>query len=112
MGIYPTYSKSAEMRSAETGAISWTETRETPGLLETREVTATSWTVKERTDCYCCSCNYERPGSDVACRNHGWAAQRPCEKHQMPGQTWGEEAGPELEGKMPASVQEYRKEQA
>ncbi len=106
MGIYPEYRKDKVQYTA--GGLTWTEYRETPGLVEERTVTATSWSVKERTDCFCCSCDDERPGSDPACRNHGWAAQRPCQTHNLPGQTWGDEAGPALDGVMPLSVQEYR----
>lgn len=113
MGIYPIYSKSpVETVKVLNGHVdTWTEYRNTPGLVEERIVNATSWRVKERTDCYCCSCDDERPGSDPACRNHGFAAQRPCDTHNLPGETWGDEAGFGLEGKMPTSVQEYRKEQ-
>jgi hypothetical protein len=108
MGIYPTLSKSTVQFNHHTGEQTWTEYRETPGLVEQRTVTATRWETKERTDCYCCSCHDDRPGSDPACRNHGFAAQRPCETHNLPGQTWGDEAGPALNGKMPLSVQQYR----
>lgn len=78
---------------------------------------------EERTDCFCCSCG-TRPGSDVACRNHGWAAQRPCEEHDQPGKPWGEEMCKEdclswttqgkehskgcLFGQMPKTVQEVK----
>ncbi|AYN57321.1 hypothetical protein PBI_BRIDGETTE_55 [Arthrobacter phage Bridgette] len=106
MGIYPEYRK-ANVQYTGGGGLSWTEYRETPGLVEERECTATGWTVKERTNCYCCSCPNEQTCADPACRNHGWAATRPCETHNMPGQPWGEEAG-ELEGKMPATVQQAR----
>lgn len=106
MSIYPEYRK-ANFKVADGGVQVWTEYRETPGLVEERTVTATGWTVKERTDCFCCSCDEDRPGSDPACRNHGWAAERPCETHSMPGSPWDENAG-DLDGKMPASVQQYR----
>lgn len=106
MGIYETYSKGPVTTDSETGLQTWTEYQEWPGYKKSRTVTATLWEECERTDCYCCSCG-DREGSDVACRNHGWAATRPCETHNMPGQTWGEEAG-ELEGKMPATVQQAR----
>jgi hypothetical protein len=70
--------------------------------------------IEERTDCFCCSCG--DGGMDPACRNHGWAAERPCGLHDMPGTPWGEEmcdcaarGGPIhrpdcLEGKMPDPV--------
>lgn len=67
----------------------------------------------ERTNCYCCSCDDTGDGfiqNDAACRNHGFAAKRPCELHNMPGQPWGDELGedhPEY-GKMPESVQAKR----
>lgn len=109
MGIYPSYRKSVPTFDHKAGTQTWTEYKDTPGVIEERTVTATTWKVTERTDCFCCSCDDERPGSDPACRNHGWAAQRPCETHQLPGQTWGDEAGPQLDGTMPISVQAYRK---
>jgi len=58
--------------------------------------------IEVRTDCFCCSCESE--GSDPACRNHGWAAKRPCEVHGTEGVPWDDE--PEH---MPESVQQYRK---
>lgn len=67
----------------------------------------------EVTNCFCCSCDDTGDGfiqSDAACRNHGFAAARPCELHGMPGQPWGDELGedhPEY-GKMPESVQVKR----
>jgi hypothetical protein len=60
-----------------------------------------------RTNCYCCSCG-EREGSDPACRNHGWAATRPCERHGMPGQEW-DDTLETAAGRMPESVQAYRR---
>lgn len=109
MGIYENYSKGPVTTDPETGLQTWTEYQEWPGYKNSRTVTATPWVLAERTDCYCCSCDDERPGSDPACRNHGFAAQRPCESHNLPGQPWGDElAGSELEGKMPLSVQQYR----
>lgn len=106
MGIYPEYRK-ANVQHVGAGALTWTEYRETPGLVEERECTATGWTVKERTDCYCCSCG-DHPGSDAACRNHGFAAQRPCDEHNLPGQPWDDNGSPSWAGKMPVSVQQYR----
>lgn len=58
------------------------------------EVVVQTWVqiceIRDRRTCFCCSCG-DREGSDVACRNHGFAAKRPCEKHETPGQPWGEE---------------------
>ena len=111
MGIYERYSKGTVTTDPETGLQTWTEYQEWPGYKNSRTVTATRWEECERTDCYCCSCG-EREGSDAACRNHGFAATRPCEKHNLPGQPWGEElVGSPWEGTMPASVQQYRREQ-
>lgn len=59
--------------------------------------------IRVRTDCFCCSCG-DRPGSDPACRNHGWAAKRPCEIHDMPGSPWDDDE----DENMPESVQVYR----
>lgn len=66
-----------------------------------------------RTDCFCCSCG-DREGSDPACRNHGWAAKRPCEVHEMPGTVWDDASlpgeGPDpWANTMPESVQEIRR---
>ncbi len=105
MGIYETYSKGPVTIDQETGSLTWIEYQSWPGYKNSRTVTAGRWEECERTDCYCCSCEGDRPGSDAACRNHGWAAQRPCEKHNLPGQPWDEDAGPELDGKIPDSVQ-------
>lgn len=107
MGIYETYSKGPVTVDPETGLQTWTEYQHWPGHTNSRIVTATKWQEVERTNCFCCSCG-EREGSDPACRNHGWAANRPCETHKLPGQAWGEEAGPELDGTMPLSVQAER----
>lgn len=104
MGIYPEDTKGPVIRDEERGLETWTEYRTWPGFVQTRELQATLWKETERTDCFCCSCG-DREGSDPACRNHGWAAQRPCEAHNMPGQAWEPEPG-ETEGKMPESVQE------
>lgn len=58
------------------------------------EIIVESWVkvceIRDRQNCFCCSCG-DREGTDVACRNHGWAAKRPCEMHEMPGTPWGEE---------------------
>jgi len=108
MGIYANYTKSDITTDPETGLQTWTEYQEWPGYKNSRTVTATKWELAERTDCYCCSCGV-REGSDAACRNHGFAAERPCETHNMPGKPWGAELeGTPLEGTMPASVQVER----
>lgn len=60
--------------------------------------------IEERTNCFCCSCG-DREGSDPACRNHGFAATRPCEEHDMPGSVWDDD------GTMPESVQEIRRQE-
>lgn len=71
----------------ETEIWSWTETSNETGYKLTRQVTATQWVEMERTDCYCCSCDDDDLGNyvDVFCRNHGYAGERPCEVHNLPG---------------------------
>lgn len=81
------------------GSRTWTETWNEPGITRTRVVNAPAWT-EERTDCFCCSCS-EFGNSDPYCRNHGFAGERPCEAHNMPGD-------PDDDGTMPASVRAYR----
>lgn len=76
-----------------------------PGLTRKRTLTPGPW-VEERTNCFCCSCR-EFGGADPACRNHGWAATRPCEKHKMPGSPWDID-GDEYDGVMPVSVEKAR----
>jgi hypothetical protein len=76
-----------------------------PGLEWTATLKPEDWTEK-RTNCFCCS-RGDRDGSDPACRNHGFAAKRPCEAHGMPGSTWEELDGSDS-GEMPASVQAAR----
>lgn len=98
MGIYPHRRTHDHKRSALGGEF-WQETETEPGIIRRRSVQATPWVV-ERTDCYCCSCP-EFGGADPACRNHGWAAARPCEVHQMSGSSWDD-------GTMPDSVQVVR----
>lgn len=84
-----------------------------PGLEYTATLKPEDWT-ETRTDCFCCSCG-DREGSDVACRNHGFAAKRPCEAHGTPGSPWpvdfenDDAIGPE---QMPESVQAIRKQQS
>lgn len=92
------------------------------GLIRT-EVYQLICSIDDRQTCFCCSCGY-REGADVACRNHGFAAMRPCEKHGMPGMPWGEEMCDDLElhqkqdadhlmacsmDKMPESVEQANK---
>jgi len=83
-----------------------------PGLEYTAKLKPDDWT-ETRTNCFCCSCGDFT--SDPACRNHGFAAKRPCETHNMPGSVWDElpnEDGsiPDWCGTMPESVQEVRKQ--
>jgi hypothetical protein len=95
------------------GQETWTEVEETPGLIRRRTVTASPW-VEERSDCFCCSCNEHYSSSDPACRNHGFAAKRPCETHNLPGSEWddfGIEGDTEV-GTMPESVQAVRRRNA
>lgn len=59
---------------------------------------------RKTSECFCCSCgDRDREGSDPFCRNHGWAGERPCEKHGSPGKV-------DDDGKMPSSVEERIKE--
>lgn len=51
----------------------WVEHRESPGLVEMRVVFATKWRVKERTNCFCCSCDDDM---DPNCRNHGFDGRK------------------------------------
>ena len=96
MGVYPTY-RDVDKHRTDDGGETWTTRRELPGVVYTRQVTAGPWVLAERTNCFCCSCG-DSPGSDPYCRNHGWAGQRPCDRHNMPGQA-------NEEGIMPDSVQ-------
>lgn len=108
MGIYPERDvKVVPAREGKKEKVVITTTE--PGLETIKRYTLTS-TITNRTDCFCCSCGDW--GADAACRNHGFAAQRPCEEHGMPGSTWDEEMEPELEGIMPDSVQEVRRQEA
>lgn len=77
----------------------------TPGLERVAVYVQIAY-IENRTNCYCCSCPED--GSDPACRNHGFAAVRPCEDHDMPGQPWGDEMGADWRGTMPESVQALR----
>jgi hypothetical protein len=77
MGIYPdtTYTVNRD------GTL--TRTVKAPGITRT-VVYAPIVELEHRTDCYCCSCG-DQPGSDPYCRNHGYAGERPCTVHGMPG---------------------------
>lgn len=91
MGIYPRYSKTEEKPLDPQGVPGsvytrgWTEYREEPGVTYVRNIIATDWHEFQRDTCFCCSCEDEHTGSDVYCRNHGFAGERPCEVHNMPG---------------------------
>jgi len=100
MGVYPNERRITEPKwDAEREVYVWTEEREPfDGATYRREVTATAWVEHERTDCYCCSCDYSDYGSvsDAYCRNHGFAGKRACEVHKMRGdgkdtEPWGDE---------------------
>jgi hypothetical protein len=78
VGIYPTVTTSRPGNRTYTTAV------ETPGLKVTY-VYELICVVEERTDCFCCSCSDEESTNDPYCRNHGWAAKRPCDIHDMPG---------------------------
>ncbi len=110
MGVYPEYTfeglDGSQYRTPPIHLDAFVAVVSEPGLQ--RRVTYTMTERAEiRDNCYCCSCG-DREGSDAACRNHGFAGQRPCETHNMPGQEWGDEASSELEGSMPESVQAER----
>jgi len=69
-----------------------------------RVVYETEWQELERTACFCCTCFGSTDGfnnTDPYCRNHGWAGERPCEKH-------GTKGAARDDGEMPLSVQQYR----
>jgi hypothetical protein len=108
MGIYPT-TEIKNKKKNEDGSEEWDEVyNDFSGCIRTRHVKAGPY-VEEWTDCFCCSCNHEPFRNDPACRNHGFAAKRPCEVHNMPGQPWEYDKS----GKIPESVQEtIRKYQA
>lgn len=100
MGLYENYTHGPVTDNGD-GTETLQEFRHWAGHSDVRTVTRTKWTEHERTNCYCCSCG-ERENSDPYCRNHGFAGQRPCEVHNLPGQT-------DEDGVMPASVQKvYR----
>ena len=103
MGIYPDEKWERKLdKDLQYFAV---HTIKTPGLLVT-ETYELLFSVEDRTDCFCCSC-HDGPGgfgtsNDPYCRNHGWAASRPCELHGMPGQE-------DENGVMPDSVQAQNK---
>lgn len=100
MGVYENYTYGPVTKNDD-GTETLQEFQHWPGHTNVRTITRTAWTLHERTDCYCCSCGH-REGSDPYCRNHGFAAERPCEVHKMAGV-------PDEDGKMPVSVQQvYR----
>jgi hypothetical protein len=66
-----------------------------------RQVMVEPWREVQRLTCFCCSCGDF--GADPACRNHGYAGTRPCEKHGTPGSVWDDD------GTMPDSVQMERR---
>ena len=103
MGLYAF--ESIEKAEPVDGHESFIRVVKYPGI-ETRTTFVEVAIEEIRTNCFCCSCG-DREGSDPACRNHGFAAERPCELHGMPGSPWGDEV-PELEGQMPKSVQAHR----
>lgn len=90
MGIYPT----TKYESMEDGT--FRRTVREPGLT-TILIMVPVLEIVERDNCYCCSCG-DLAGSDPYCRNHGWAGERPCKVHGMPGQE-------DDEDDMPDSVQ-------
>lgn len=98
MGIYPVR-HTEDHRATQRGEESWVEVEREPGIERRRRVHAGMWMVT-RTDCFCCSCGELH--TDPACRNHGFAAKRPCELHNMPGQVW------DHSGEMPEPVQAVR----
>jgi hypothetical protein len=92
MGIYP------DERWDKRGDSVVVHTYHVPGLTRVRVLEKVA-EFEFRDNCYCCSCG-ER-GSDPYCRNHGFAGLRPCEAHDMPGQTDEDDV-------MPVSVQVAR----
>lgn len=94
MGVYPTENWT---RNRETGTATRTY-NDFSGQIVT-EIYQLLVVFTDRHTCYCCSCS--EFGSDPYCRNHGWAAERPCEDHGMPGVL-------DDDGHMPVSVQAAR----
>jgi hypothetical protein len=81
-------------------SVRWIEERTRPGVRERRTVTASSWDVVERFDCFCCSCGVDM---DMHCRMHGFDGRRACELHGMPGRM-------DTYGVMPVAVHVRRAE--
>jgi hypothetical protein len=113
MGIYETDPVISDRQHVGDGAYdTWTETfKHSSGYVEVSQVIRVRVSKVWET-CYCCSCGEDIFGgmsNDAACRNHGFAATRPCELHGTAGVAWGEEGGPEREGTMPDSVQAQRR---
>lgn len=99
MGIYPT----SDYKPGHNGSL--VRTYSEPGI-EIVTVYMPVLQIENRTECFCCSCpDYSH---DPACRNHGFAAKRPCELHDMPGSTWDPEFMDGEEDIMPESVQAHR----
>jgi hypothetical protein len=96
MGVYPHVSWKEERHGDQLLLV---RTTTEPGLTVTEEFFRSS-RVELRTDCYCCSC--PEFGGDPYCRDHGFAGERPCAEHEMPGT-------PDEAGVMPVSVQMERK---
>jgi hypothetical protein len=94
MGIYP-HTRIVDRQRNMAGGEFWEEVESSPGLERRRLVVAQPW-VEHRTNCFCCSCTDHLV--DPYCRNHGFAGERPCERHNMPG-------CPDEEGVIPDSVQ-------
>lgn len=95
MGIYASEHWERDTHSA-------TFTSDLPGLTTVRVYEQVA-EFEFRTDCFCCSCpayhlDHRYLDHDPYCRNHGFAGQRPCDVHGMPGQ-------PGEAGVMPHSVQ-------
>lgn len=114
MGLYP---ERDIVRTSTPEGTFLTVTRTEPGLVTTERFVLAS-TMVERDNCFCCSCDENDLGgliADPACRNHGFAATRPCEVHGMPGSVWDDLPNddgtlPEWCGTMPESVQEIRRQ--
>ncbi len=100
MGIYPDEKWTKRLDGTAHPPVEYTW--ESGGLKRTVYYRAVL-VIEDRTNCYCCSCPSDG-AMDLACRNHGFAAVRPCENHSMPGIPYdGEMEG--SAGQMPRSVQ-------
>lgn len=82
MGLYP---QDYYKRNADSGLL--IHTRDGMDGLVTTTYYQPILVIEERTNCFCCTCSGQE-GDDPACRNHGWAATRPCDIHGMPGSPW------------------------